>query len=269
MRLEVFTVLGASGFIGKSLAAWLRGQGHVVYTPARDLTSAELIASVRGHVLYCIGLTADFRTRPWDTADAHVCVLREILAGAQFSSLTYLSSTRVYLGCKIGREDAALTVQPNEPDQLYNLSKLLGESLCHAAHRVERPVRVVRLSNVIGSDLASENFIYTLLREALSKGGIRLNTSLNSAKDYIALEDVTRMLEQVAIRGQSTCYNLASGHQTTNLEIVQLISKLTGSSFTVDSHASHISFPPIDIHRLREEFGFEAVSPLDRLADLI
>ena len=268
MSLEVFTVLGASGFIGKSLAAWLREQGHEVQTPTRDLTSAELIASVRGHVLYCIGLTADFRCRPWDTVDAHVGILREVLACAQFSSLTYLSSTRVYLGCKIGREDAALTVQPNEPDQLYNLSKLLGESLCHAAHRVERPVRVVRLSNVIGSDLASENFIYTLLREALNKGVVRLNTTLNSAKDYIALEDVTRMLEQVAIRGQSTCYNLASGHQTTNLEIVQLISKLTGSSFTVDSNASQISFPPIDIHRLRKEFGFEPVSPLDRLAGL-
>ena len=268
MSLEVFTVLGANGFIGKSLAAWLHEQGHEVHTPERDLTTAELIASVRGHVLYCIGLTADFRRRPWDTVDAHVCILREILAGAQFSSLTYLSSTRVYLGCKIGHEDAALTVQPNEPDQLYNLSKLLGESLCHAAHTVERPVRVVRLSNVIGSDIASENFIYVLLREALSQGVIQLNTSLDSAKDYIALEDVTRMLEQVAIKGQSACYNLASGHQTTNLEIVQLISKLTGSTFSVDSNASQILLPPIDIHRLREEFDFKPVFPLNSLAGL-
>ena len=269
MNTHVFTVLGAHGFVGQALSQWLRARGHEVHTPARQLPPAELSASLHGHVVYCIGLTADFRSRPWDTVDAHVGVLRHLLAEGRFASLTYLSSTRVYLGGNAGHEDAPLTVRPEAPDQLYNLSKLMGESLCHAAHRPEKPVRVVRLSNVVGGDLTSDNFIYALLREALATGAIQLNSSLNSAKDYIALADVTRMLEHIASHGRARCYNLASGQQTRHGEIVQAIAALTGARISVTPDAPRMDFPAIDIRRLREEFGFAPQPPLDGLAALL
>ena len=268
MRPDAFTVLGAQGFVGQALSQWLRVRGHEVHTPARQLSPAELSASLCGHVVYCIGLTADFRGRPWDTVDAHVGVLRQLLAEGNFASLTYLSSTRVYLGCDVGREDAALTVRPEDPDQLYNLSKLMGESLCHAASRPEKPVRVVRLSNAIGGDVASDNFISVLLREALATGGIHLRTSLDSAKDYIALADVTRMLGLIACSGQAHCYNLASGQQTTNGELVEAIARLTGAEFSVSDDALHTTFPRIDIGRLHHEFGFEPLSPISYLEEI-
>ena len=269
MSAHVFTVLGAQGFVGQALSQWLRARGHEVHTPARQLSPTEISASLRGHVVYCIGLTADFRSRPWDTVDAHVGVLRQLLDKGQFASLTYLSSTRVYLGGDAGHEDAPLKVRPGDPDQLYNLSKLMGESLCHAAHRPEKPVRVVRLSNIVGSDLTSDNFIYTLLREALATNAIQLNSSLGSAKDYIALEDVTRMLELIAIQGRERCYNLASGRQTRHGEIVRAIVALTGACVSVTPDAPSMDFPAIDIHRLHEEFGFSPQPPLDGLVALL
>lgn len=269
MSTSAFTVLGAQGFIGQALSQWLQERGHEVYTPARQLSLTDLSASLHGHVLYCIGLTADFRNRPWDTVDAHVGVLRQLLSEGRFASLTYLSSTRVYLGGNAGHETAPLTVRPESPDHLYNLSKLMGESLCHAAHRPDRPVRVVRLSNVVGGDLNSDNFIYALLREALATGAIQLNSSLDSAKDYIALADVIRMLEQIAIHGQARCYNLAGGRQITNGEVAGTIAKLTGAKVSVSDHAPHILFPHIDISRLHEEFCFFPSPPLDCLAEII
>lgn len=265
----VCTVLGAQGFVGRALSQWLRARGHDVHTPDRALTAAELCTELRGHVLYCIGLTADFRQRPWDTVDAHVGVLRHILADGHFDSLTYLSSTRVYLGCPTAHEDAALTVLPQAPDQLYNLSKLMGEALCHAAHRPERPVRVVRLSNVVGGNLDSDNFIYAVLRQALATGIIELHSSLDSAKDYISLSDVTRMLELIACSGRAQCYNLASGQQTSHDEIVQKIVHLTGACVRVHAHAQNTTFPPIPIQRLHQEFGFVPKPPLDNLAEII
>jgi hypothetical protein len=48
---------------------------------------------------------------------------------------------------------------------------IAGLSPLHAAYP-EKPVRVVRLSNVAGRDLTSDNFIYALLREALASGTI-------------------------------------------------------------------------------------------------
>ncbi len=262
---EVFTVLGAQGFVGQALSQWLHARGHEVHTPARQLSPAELSASLRGHVVYCIGLTADFRSRPWDTVDAHVGLLRQLLAHGQFQSLTYLSSTRVYLGSGAGHEDAALTVLPQQPDQLYNLSKLMGESLCHAAHCPERPVRVVRLSNVVGGDLSSDNFIYALLREALASGQILLNSSLDSAKDYIVLADVIRMLEQIARDGQARCYNLASGQQLQNRDIIKFIANITGARVNISRLAEDICFPPINIDRIKKEFNFLPQPPLDGL----
>jgi nucleoside-diphosphate-sugar epimerase len=264
-----FTVLGANGFIGKALNHWLVDRGHDVYAPPRHLNPAMLANSLHGNVVYCIGMTADFRSRPWDTVDAHITVLRHILAEGRYASLTYLSSTRVYLGCNSGHEDAVLTIQPRKLDQIFNLSKLMGESLCHTAHRPEKPVRVVRLSNVIGSDLNSDNFIYALLREARTNGVMNLKSSLDSSKDYIALSDVVRMLELISHNGQALCYNLASGLQTSNGEVVQAISKNTGALVSVNKCALHTVFPKIDILRIQQEFNFEPLLPMNYLQEIL
>ena len=264
-----YTVLGANGFIGQALSLWLRDRGHEVHTPPRHLHPTELANCLQGHVVYCIGMTADFRSRPWDTVDAHVLVLRHLLTERRFASLTYLSSTRVYLGCDSGHEDSVLSVQPGMLDQIFNLSKLMGESLCHNAHSSEKPVRVVRLSSVIGKDLASDNFIYALIREALANGLMDLKSCLDSAKDYIALTDVVRMLELIAYCGQARCYNLASGIQTLNREVVETISKSTGAKVFVNENAHRPIFPKIDIDRIRQEFDFEPVPPIDYLKNIL
>ena len=267
MSPTVFTVLGAQGFIGQALTQWLRNRGYIVNAPARQLSSSDLASGVSGHVIYCIGLTADFRNRLWATVDAHVGVLRSVLADGDFSSLTYLSSTRVYQGVDTGHEEATLRVQPEVPDHLYNLSKLLGESLCHAAYRLERPVRVVRLSNVVGGDIKSDNFICSLLRQAITTGTMELKSSIDSAKDYVALHDVTRMLERISVAGQARCYNLASGRQIRNLDIVEAIKKLTGAEYRVLTNAPQVLFPRIDIGLIKAEFDFSPSDPLDGLVD--
>lgn len=256
---QVLTVLGAQGLVGQALVRHLRQSGHHVHTPPRELPPAELVAQLRGHVIYCIGLTADFRQRPWDTAQAHVGLLNTLLAQARFASLTYLSSTRVYAGSPSTTEEAALTVQPHDPEHLYHLSKLMGESLCHIAHRPERPVRVVRLSNVIATDVQADDFVHRLLREAQAHGCIRLHTALDSEKDYIALSDVVRMLERLVCgTPRHRCYNLASGQQSTHADIATRIADLTGARIEVAAHAPRLCFPPIDITRLRQEFDFVA-----------
>lgn len=164
--MSFFTVLGASGYIGSRVVRHLRAEGHAVWAPERG--DSSILNRPLGHVLYCVGLTGDFRNRPFDTVQAHVGLLAEILRHANFESLLYLSSTRVYQGAERTDEDAPLTVVPGTPSDLYNLTKLTGESLCHCSGR--EGVRVVRLSNVVGEgmDPASGNFIATLLQDARS-----------------------------------------------------------------------------------------------------
>ena len=95
-------VTGASGFIGGALAAKLRAGGHDVYAPARG--EAELFERELGHVVYAAGVTADFRSRPFDTLRANTTVFADLLERGRFDSLLYLSSARIYRHAQHTRE---------------------------------------------------------------------------------------------------------------------------------------------------------------------
>lgn len=103
-------------------------------------------------------------------------------------------------------------MQPQDPSDLYNLSKLMGESLCLTGGRTG--VRVARLSNVVGGeDRDSGNFVPSLVREARG-GHIVLQTAPDSVKDYIHIDDVAELLPRIATQGRERLYNVASGLQT-------------------------------------------------------
>lgn len=250
-----FTVLGGSGFVGSHLAEYLNSRGYEVEVPTRQ--ESGLLTYPLGHVMYCIGLTGDFRSRPFDTVEAHVEVLRRVLQHADFETLTYLSSTRVYMDGPRTDEEAPLTVCPSDPSDLYNLSKLTGEALCHASGR--QGVRVVRLSNVVGPgmDPQSGNFVASLMREAAA-GGILLRSHPDSAKDYIHVGDVIEWLPRLALEGRHQVYNLASGTQIPHRDWADWIAQRAGCDWSVHSNAQRHNLPAIDIRRLQAEFGFRA-----------
>lgn len=247
-----FTVLGASGFIGSHLVEHLGSGGHECLTPGRR--DPAIFEKELGHVIYCVGLTADFRQRPYDTVEAHVCHLSGILQRAKFDSLLYLSSTRVYMHSNTAMETTSLLVNPSDPSDLYNLSKLMGESLCLA---IPNPnVRIARLSNVYGRNADPQNFLFAVLREAVENGKVLLQTSLDSSKDYVDVNDVVNLLPKIAISGRHRIYNVASGTNLDNGELVRAVCQQTGCEVEVRQGARTITFPPIDIQRIRDEFDF-------------
>jgi nucleoside-diphosphate-sugar epimerase len=251
----MFTVLGAGGFIGSQLTEAFKRSGEgAVYAPLRqdgvDILD-EVLKRDLGHVFYCIGLTANFRNRPFDTVEAHVCILRRILEQARFESLTYLSSTRVYEGSATTHEATILQVSPANLGHLYNLSKLMGESLCLASGR---RARVVRLSNVFGGDVRQENFIAQVMKEAADTGRVQFLTAPESAKDYVSVADAVRWLPQIALHGTHPIYNIASGKNTRNADIAVLLER-KGIVVSFAADAPEWSFPVIDTNRLVQEFG--------------
>ncbi|TXT38909.1 MAG: NAD-dependent epimerase/dehydratase [Comamonadaceae bacterium] len=248
---EQVTVLGGHGYIGQHLAAYLQQLGHDCWVPQRD--DPSILQRPLGTVFYCIGLTADFRSRPFETVDAHVGVLSKVLQHGRFDQLIYLSSTRVYLGASDTYEDQTLTVNTQVPDDLYKLSKLLGESLVlHSG----RPGKVVRLSNVVGGTGGNhDSFVYSLMQDA-RRGAVLLRSAPESAKDYICMDDVTSQLAQIAWRGQHKVYNLASGIQTTHAQWLEFICAENGCTWSVLPNAPLQQFLPIRIERIQSEFGF-------------
>jgi nucleoside-diphosphate-sugar epimerase len=260
-----FTIFGSSGFIGSSLSRYLRGLGDLVFEPERG--NRHIFDESLGHAIYCIGLTADFRQKPFETVRAHVCYFSEILEKARFDSLLYLSSTRVYANSIRTIEDQMLSVNPKDPDDLYGLSKLMGESLCFTSTRPD--VRVVRLSNVFGNDYTSSTFVSSVISDAVDKKSVNLNLDLKSEKDYVSIDDVVKLLRDIAGGGRHRLYNLASGRNTSNEDLLKAIHEVTHCTVRVNEEAKHLSFPKISVQRIKEEFDYSPVHVIDSIPKLV
>ncbi|MGH8035149.1 MAG: NAD-dependent epimerase/dehydratase family protein [Lysobacterales bacterium] len=260
-----FTVIGTSGFIGGALAASLRADKQTVFAPARG--SADLFTAHLGHVIYAVGVTANFRVRPFDTLRANTGLVAELLERAEFESFLYLSSARIYRHAEHCGEEAAIFVRPADLEDLYDLTKLTAEALCHASGRGS--VRVARLSNVVGPDFRSPNFLFDLIRSACDTGRVELRSAPESAKDYVLLQDVLDMLPRIATAGCHPCYNLGAGCNLTHAELLEPILAATGAKLAVRENAPLSVTPAIEIVRLKNEFGFRPGLVLPQIPRLV
>ena len=256
-----FTILGATGFVGSRLRKSLERKGVSCFSPSRG--DGSVFSRPLRHVIYCAGYTADFREHPLETAEAHVGFLVDVLTKASFDSLLYLSSTRVYEGAASTREDADLKVNPANPNHIFNITKLAGEACCLS--QASRKVRIARLSNVLGDDFQSDNFLYSVMRDLIRTGKVTLRTSRDSTKDYIVLADVLDLLPRIAEHGKEKIYNLASGKNIDNGSLLARMTDIGGGEALFQAGAEKITFPEIDMNRLCAEFSFQPRPVLDEL----
>ena len=217
--MSLYTVIGATGFIGARACETLRRLGEAVYAPARgdpDLFSRDL-----GRVIYCAGLTGDYRERPFEAVEAHVSLLARLLETSRFERLVYLSSTRLYeaQGEGVGREDAPLRIDPNDPRHIYELSKALGENL--ALHQSGGRGSVARVAYVFDWAPGAAGFLSEWLAAARAGRDLILESSPSFARDYIHVDDVVRGLKAMLDAPGAGPVNLASGRRLSNLTLAR------------------------------------------------
>lgn len=260
-----FTVLGSSGFIGSHIADYLKRHSIECITPPKNYVFSK--NENLGHVIYCIGLTSDFRVKPMETVKAHVCKLIEMIENSSFQSFLYLSSARVYSGNETGIESDDVKVNSSNFNDLYNISKLMGESICLSIPN--KNIRIIRLSNVIGNDFKSDNFLFSLIKEAVDTNQIRLQLPLNSSKDYVSINDVVKISTLIAQKGTQRIYNVASGFQISNEQIVNRICEYTNCKVDILATSNGLIFPKISIDRIVNEFNFTPENILNDISKLI
>ncbi|MDB4902483.1 MAG: hypothetical protein JWQ63_1764 [Mucilaginibacter sp.] len=253
----MITVLGASGFVGSHLVKELIRRDIEYFAPKRD---EALTQKFLGDIIYCIGLTGDAKYKPHETIIAHVSKLQEIIKHSQFSSITYCSSTRIFINNVSTEEDGLVNINVNDLFELFNLTKLTAESLLK--NTVEN-YKIARLSNVFGNDFGSDNFITSIVKDALFDKKITFRTTSKSSKDYIYIKDAVNMLINIAMCEPSRgIYNIAYGHNISNKEISDKIGEITGAAIEFASNASDIIFPTININKIKQEFNFSPTSSL-------
>lgn len=261
------TVIGAAGFIGSHLVAMLQGRGWDCLIPEKN--DPKLFNSELGYVFYCAGLTADYSKRPYDTVEAHCCLLNRLLHQGCFTSLVYLSSTRLYDGLPIAHadEDSDLRLNPANPRHLYDLSKALGESLCQVAGN-ER-AKIARLSCVYGDASDRDGFLPKLLQDVAGAEEVKVDSSPHLARDYVQLSDVLELLILIATQGKQVTYNVASGENISNAAIFKKIEALSGSRILALREDIPPPMPQISIERIRKEFGWKPTSVLTNIEKIL
>jgi nucleoside-diphosphate-sugar epimerase len=262
---EKFTILGGTGFIGSNLSKFLESENNIVYTP--DIRKSELGKNNLGNIIYCIGVP-NFLENPFKAIEAHSCLLKKILESTRFDSFLYISSGRIYYNfCKTTKEDNEISVNPHNQNDLYNISKILGESICMSSKKEN--IKIIRPSNVTGNSFTSNLFIPSIIRNAIEENKIKLFSTLDSEKDYILIEDLVKMIPKILLNGKEDIYNLAEGRNTTVKEIIDKILAETKCEIEIDKNAKKNSSMQINIERITDEFDYKPNSIINKLPDII
>jgi nucleoside-diphosphate-sugar epimerase len=134
-------------------------------------------------------------------------------------------------------------------DSPYSISKLIGElygNYYFQRHRL--PVVKARFSNVYGPreilgagqwrgtvHTVWRNVTPTFIWRALNGEALPLDNGGIASRDFIFVEDMARGLVACALQGApGEVYNLATGHQTTILDLAKKINEITGNRTPLD-----------------------------------
>jgi nucleoside-diphosphate-sugar epimerase len=123
-------------------------------------------------------------------------------------------------------------------------------------HSGRTNIKIARLSNVVGLRNDCDIFIDQVLNDIVNKGSILFNGSIEASKDYISIEDISPILTKVSLSPETGCFNIASGENTSNLEILNFLRREFSFDFLGSGSEEPTNLPSIDISRAHRLFEF-------------
>jgi nucleoside-diphosphate-sugar epimerase len=192
-------------------------------------------------------------------------------------------------GCSVAEKtfDEASATEEKEytnikHDSPYSISKIIGEFYSvYYFNQCKLPTVRARFQNVYGPGevlgagkwrgtpaTVWRNVTPTFIYKALKGQSIPLENNGIASRDFIYVEDICRGLIACAVNGKpGEVYNIASGKETTILELTNIINKLTDNKGGIE----HLSKRPWDnsgkrfgsTAKAKKEIGFEASVKLE------
>ncbi|MBA2626913.1 MAG: NAD-dependent epimerase/dehydratase family protein [Gemmatimonadales bacterium] len=175
-------------------------------------------------------------------------------------------------------EDAPISLEMDSP---YSISKIVGEFYAlYYFNRHQVPVVRARFQNVYGPGeilgagrwrgtpaTVWRNVTPTFIWKALNGEALPLEGGGAASRDFIFVDDIVSGLIACALHGTAgDVYNIASGAETSILELATLINELTGNATPADvkprrdwDHSGRRFGSP---DKARATLGFEAQVPL-------
>lgn len=259
--MNKLTVFGGNGFIGSRIMELSTEHGYeAVRGDWKNLSFTEDM----GDIVYCLGV-GDCG-KPYDVINSHLNILQEILIHATFRRITYVSSTRVYMAGNNASENSAVKVIDKDDRKLFNLVKLTAEAMLEKS---SCDYRIVRPSNVFGTALNSPLFLPSIIRDAIQKNEVNMFVPHEYEKDYVYVDDVASMILKITKNSKKHKYNIASGENTSAIEIATILQKETDCKVNWHKSDCDDEFPVTDINAIKKEFGFSPHMAKDLIALMI
>jgi len=176
-------------------------------------------------------------------------------------------------------EDAPISLEMDSP---YSISKIIGEFYSVYYHRQHQiPVVRARFQNVYGPGeilgagkwrgtpaTVWRNVVPTFIYKALHNQPLMVEGDGTSSRDFIYVDDIVNGLIKCALHGKpGDVYNLASGKETTILDLANKINSLAQNRSLVDflppRNWDHSGKRFGSTEKSKKEIGFSAETSLD------
>lgn len=163
-----------------------------------------------------------------------------------------------------------------DPSSAYSASKASADLLSLAQFKTHKQnILISRCSNNYGPYQDSEKFIPTVIRSLMRDEPVAIYGDGKNVREWIHVDDHCEALLIILIEGiAGEIYNIGSGSRFTNLEIVELISRLMGlekyeSKFIQDRKGHDFRYS-LNSTKIKENFKWSPKVELEEgLKDLI
>ena len=197
-----YTIFG-QGFVGTNIVNFLRKKNYNVFVPKKGIYKFNKNLH---NIIYCIG-SDNWIKDPKGSFDANLGIVPKIIFNNKFTSFTFLSTVRVYIGRKSNKTDEnnLIQINPNIRSFYWNSLKLTGESLCLSLPN--KKIKVVRISNLFGDNFTNQVYLLpTLIRNSLKNRKINIFVNKKSSKDFLHTEEAFEVLLKVIKKGANWPY---------------------------------------------------------------
>jgi dTDP-glucose 4,6-dehydratase len=291
-------VTGGAGFIGSSFVRYvLRTQPGVeiinydLLTYAGNLRNLDAVASdsrysfIRGDIADNDSVRAVFENHRIDAvvnfaAETHVDrsiedstpFVRSNIVGTQclldnarrfkVSRFVQISTDEVY--GSLGPEGAFREDTPIDPSSPYSASKAGADMLVLSYFRTHKfPVVITRCTNNYGPFQFPEKLIPVLISNAMNDRSLPIYGDGMNVREWIFADEHSRAVWLALSRGRDgEVYNIGSGQEKTNLEVVRAVLKLLGKPESlityVKDRPGHDRRYAMDCSKIRREWGWQS-----------
>lgn len=273
---------GATGQVGRSIAAYLAAQGYEVFGASRRflatpglishmevaLGSPDTVERIASRVPVCEGIVHAAAAISHDLYDSSISLVN-CLGTQQIVKLAETWGTRrlIYISSVpvIGKplQQPITEEHPTQPLTAYHASKLYGEHLVRLAGTGGCSTVSLRLTSPAGRGTPANRILAVFVRRAIANEAIHVLGRGTRRQNYVDVRDVAAAVELCLKTEACGVYNVAADASIGNYDLARTCIDVLGSTSTLEyagkpDPEEGVTWD-VSIQKARRDFGYSPV----------